>query len=484
MHKAYLLITLLVALSLPSLTAQDTYVSREEMRQDLDYLVAFIERAHPNAYHYTPKADIDALVADTKASLPDSLSRVDFWRVMHPVIVRYNDAHTRSYIKSFYREYVLEQEGRVLPLHMSVEGDVVTITDYRADVDNAVILGESVVSINHVPIAEVVATLKSHASAELDYLDEGQLSRNFGYYLWMAYGWGEDVTIEIALRNGSTRKVTLPGATQADLMAYREAHAIAEPEQAVLQYRQLSDSVAYLRILNFYDHNPKTFKKKFKQIFEQINAQAANRHLILDFRGHDGGDSRPAVELGRYLSERPVAAVKHNLWKVTPEFKERFAMMYIPKNLRWLKPLYRLSMHTRSIWRTPDGENAVVKHPTKKPYGRKRRFTGDTYLLIDNGTFSAGSIFAGMFNHYDMGTSIGQPTGNLASFYADPIMWGRMPNSRLVFQVSASYQVAPDGNTALEAVQPDLVVPVGVDLVQYALDRITATAELNAQAEQ
>ena len=179
-----------------------------------------------------------------------------------------------------------------------------------------------------------------------------------------------------------------------------------------------------------------------------------------------------AVDLARYLSDRPVSSVKHNLWKVSPEFKKAFARNYIPKAIRWMRPLYAINKHTRNIWRTDDGENAVVKHPTKKPYSRKRRFDGEVYMLIDNGTFSAGSIFAGMFNHYEMGTSLGQPTGNLASFYADPIMWSKLPNSAIWFQVSTSYQVAPDGNTRLEAVHPDVEVSPYVDLVEYTLERI------------
>lgn len=119
-----------------------------------------------------------------------------------------------------------------------------------------------------------------------------------------------------------------------------------------------------------------------------------------------------------------------------------------------------------------DGENARVEYPLIKPYGANRAFAGEVTMLMDNNTFSAGTCFAAMFKDWNMGTIVGQQSGNLANFHADGLMKMGMSGGQLVLQVSNSYLVRPNGDETPAAVQPDVPLADDVDALDYALELI------------
>lgn len=146
--------------------------------------------------------------------------------------------------------------------------------------------------------------------------------------------------------------------------------------------------------------------------------------------------------------------------------------MYIPKVLRWAKFLYGINKHTKAIWNTKDNELAVVNNKLIKPKRSALKYKRNIYVLTDNYTFSAGSMFAGMVKDYKLGTIIGEPTGNLSSFYADPFMWYQLPNSKITFQVSTSLEVRPNGILDTESILPDISIKYKEDALEKALELI------------
>ena len=62
-------------------------------------------------------------------------------------------------------------------------------------------------------------------------------------------------------------------------------------------------------------------------------------------------------------------------------------------------------------------------------------FDGNTYLLIDNETFSSASDFAAMFRDYECGEIIGYETGGLALSFGDNFSL-TLKNSNIPFTVS------------------------------------------------
>jgi len=70
-------------------------------------------------------------------------------------------------------------------------------------------------------------------------------------------------------------------------------------------------------------------------------------------------------------------------------------------------------------------------------------FTENVFVLIGNQTFSAGNWIAVVFCNNDLGTVIGEPTGNAPSSFGDMISF-QLPNTRFILGVSYKYFTRPD----------------------------------------
>jgi hypothetical protein len=448
--------------------AQDSdpgLLSREAMTADLEAIVRALESSHVDPYRYRDSASVAAFAAGLRSELPDSTTVAVFWRYVDRLLNYFNDAHTRSYPTAHYRAFQAEG-GTFLPVRVQRREEAVFITDTLGTAAGME-PGAQLLSVNGIALPELWTRLREHASKELTYLDDFYITRDFSYYLWRAYGWSGPFRVTVR-HAGEEQTLSVPGVERS---AFARRTGAPEPPKSVIHYEQLNDTVAYIRVRDFYSRGRKWHRQQNKELFRTLRDNGT-RHLILDFRGHDGGDARYGLDLAAWFADRPYRVQSRALWHVTAAFKERFAAIYIPGALRWLRPLYVVNPHTRAIWRTPEGENATVEFREVKPRPRRQRFTGETYVLTDAYTFSAGSMFAAMVKDYRLATLVGRPTGNLSSFFADPIMWFRLPHSQITFQVSNSYNIRPSGRIDNDTVRPDVETAPQEDALERTLQLI------------
>lgn len=460
---------LLLAAFLPAQT-MDTFpsLSRQEMIDDLRALRTFVVANHPDAYYANTEEAMDQFSATLEQKLPDSLSRTDFWRVCYQQITAYNDAHTRMRYTSFYSDY-LKRGGLLFPLPVRFTEAGLLVTNDSTGI-RAVPAESRILAINGISTEELKKELFLFARGESSQVDSLMVNERFAYYIWLAYGWEGLFLVDYYTPQGVRKQINLPGVS---LTEWRARTGWSPRPDKVLQLKYLNDSTAYLYIRNFYSASRKGYKQAFDAVFERLRAKAGLTHLIIDNRSNDGGDDTYAEYLCRYFAGQPFRSAARSYWYVTPAFKETFRQAFIPKQLRWLRPLYIINPHTRAIWRAEDGELAEVEKKFTKPFPARKQFQGEVIFLSDVGTFSAGSMFAAMFKDFEMGTIIGRPTGNSSSFYANDIMRRYLPHSGLMIEVSTSYQVRPNGDESLHSIQPDVYVPEGEDILGAALDWIS-----------
>lgn len=445
-----------------SALGQTIWLKKAQMQHDLQYLKKAVAHGHVNPYYFRTEQQIDHYLDSVKSHLPDSLSEFKFWQVVHKTLAFYNDAHTRTFASKYLNKYQ-EKGGKFFPAQVKLQDNKLWLNEGLSEV--GLTAQDQILWINDQPAAKIIQELRAHATKELAFLDDQTISNNFPYYLWMAYGWGDSFKLKI--RNADSQKIVelvVQGTTQ---KTAKRAKVVANQS---FSYRTINDSIGLIKIADFNKHGRKYYRQKYAEAFTKIK-QSKVAHLVLDFRGHNGGDARYGEDLARYISQKPFRASSVTQWKVSKAFKRRFAQMYIPGVLRWCRPLYVVNKHTRQIWRTKNGQVANVRHKTIKPYRANKRFKGQVFLLTDHFTFSAGSIFAAMFKDHQMGVMVGQPTGNLSSFFADPLMWYRLPNSGIRFQVSASFIVRPNGKRERKTVEPNVLVKNGEDALEVVLKR-------------
>lgn len=451
------LILILALLSSSILSAQT--LTREAVATDLGKMVVAMETYHCNAYRYTDSVAISAFRTELVEGLAQSPSPMEAYRAMNQLACLFGDGHTRVWDYGIEKDY-RAKGGTYFPLGVTVqEGQLIIRSDLRGT-DEA-LTRRQITAINGIPTEQLIREMSAHASRETADLDLTLLSGNFRRYLWLTYDWAAG-DFELSFTDGED--LTVSGITSEEVVARSQAIA----QTPVISVKILEGNVAYLRVKHF-EGRPKTFKQRFNEAFKTIKASGADQ-LILDLRGHGGGDSRVGDELARYFADEPFRQFAYSEWKATPLFKESFKKLYLPRAFHWAIPLIKgINPHTKAIYSAEDNTNARVEHPLVKPYGKNRAFNGEVTLLMDNNTFSAGTCFAAMFKDYAMGSIVGQESGNLANFHADGLMRLPLLDNTLVLQISNSYLVRPNGNEAAVAVQPDVKLEVGTDALEFVL---------------
>jgi len=463
MIRLIILFVLFFISQLKAFGQEKVNLTKVQMKQDITALVGKIKYTHPNPYYYRSENDWKKYLDSIQNNLPETLSEFDFWRKIDQILIFMNDAHTRSYPTKFYNEYV-KNDGLFFPFSIENRNDNYFINkNYSKEVIGP---NEKIIAINEISIQEIITKLKLHSSKELDYLDEKYVTSSFIYYLWRAYDLKSPYKIELSDENENIRNIKINGLLAKDFPKEKEDKNIE-----VCTFSIIKDSIALLTIKDFDSEKRSYFKNFYRKSFKEIN-KLKIKNIIIDVRNHDGGDSRYGEDFAKYFADKPFRISSKTLWKVTPEFKKGFTQMYIPKVMRWAKFLYGINKHTKAIWNTKDNELAVVNNKLIKPKRSAFKYKRNIYVLTDNYTFSAGSMFAGMVKDYQLGTIIGQPTGNLSSFYADPFMWYQLPNSKITFQVSTSMEVRPNGILDTESILPDISIKYKEDALEKALELI------------
>lgn len=484
MQKPFLF---LMFLFLPFFTNAQEYpraneiIQRNDAVEDIRSLVGNLVYFHPSLFHYKSEEAFYALVDSVKADIPPSLTMLELWRRANIIIAFVNDAHTRPFLGTYLADYILGG-GKFFPLEASIKQKQITVTHnngFTHEIENGAIIHQ----INGIAANEVIATLKLHSNSELDFLDETKISSDFSFFMWLAYGAGDSFRINFQNPGSDLlQDIELAGQTEEAIKAAQNAQEESQVGQEEwsesFNYRQLNPQTAYFRILDFSERLGKSyFKRKYRNAFKAINKLPDVKYLIIDVRGHEGGDPAFGHELAKYFAPHPFQSIKESYWRVSPEFKKAFSLTYIPGIIRWCKPLYFLNKHTKAIWQVKDKGKAIIDYDLIKPFQPAKQFQGEVFCLIDNGTFSAGSLFAGMFQDYKMGTLIGQPSGNLSSFFADPIVTIRLPKSKIRVRISTSYQIRPNGEEGLKTVEPDILLPPTTDALEYTLSSLKSKQE-------
>lgn len=161
------------------------------------------------------------------------------------------------------------------------------------------------------------------------------------------------------------------------------------------------------------------YRGKLDEFFGEVFADDI-QNVVVDLRGNGGGNSWVANEFIKYLD-----VDQYDSWDSA----------------------------VRLGWYLLKNEDIVYSNQ-KKP----RTFTGDVYVLTDISTYSAAMDFAMLIADNNMGTIVGEPSGNLPDAYGD-CLYFQMPNSKLAMSISHKKWSRIDQAKYGEPIMPDYEIP-------------------------
>jgi len=442
----------------------ESYLTKKEMIADIDTLITKFEKIHPNPYRFEDKNKFTSRLDSIKKNLSDTLTTIQFWRLIDQVISSYTDAHSYTADGYILTDYV--KKGKLFfPLAAKIHNGKI-IVSRNENVEQILPQGAEIQKINNVSAQELISVLASHSLKETHQLDLLEISDDFGFYLWKAYDWDSEFKIHYYENNNANTldSITVKG------LEWEKRKSTAAEENVPFFFKFLEEDFGYMKI-NDFNGEQSEINDFYDESFSKIREKKSN-YLILDFRGHEGGADSYGEDLAKYISKEPFRKLSKAYWKITPEFKEAFDRRFIPKSIRWFKPIYLINEYSEIFYGAEPNEVVTVNYDLKNPFAEEKRFQGEVFLITDHNTFSAGSIFAEMFKHFNMGKVVGEPTGNLYSFNGFALANFTLPNSKLSYQISSVYNIANNEEEGLKSVQPDYPVNATQDPLDYILENL------------
>lgn len=434
--------------------------SSDDAIADIDSLVVYIERVHPDPYRHLDKAKFYQAVEQAKRRLSSGeVSLLEFYDEASRLAAMFNEGHLSVVVPD---EVALARNLKLFPYSSLFQLEPIThrlVLKEDCEIEGSSFkTGDELQSINGKPCREIVEGVLQHISAESDGFRCARFNERDNMLdrinCWLDVNMPADVySVNISTSNG-VKRLDVKAVGYLGWRRVFDKYSGDEANEVMTPYssEMLNDSTLLFR---FNECVTDGLKEYLSKMFAQARADDV-RYLIIDNRMNTGGSTDAGDELCRYLTDKPFGLID----KVVMRFSEP---------IRSLKRQYLNG-------EIPPRDTIVTQYDDstlwERPYGPEVRFNGKVYLLNSSLTFSSAADFASQFAYYHMGTIVGEETGGMTISSGDIISM-RLPHSglTLVLPFKLFYNIGADENAPIQGVKPDIEVVSG-DALEVALDRI------------
>jgi carboxyl-terminal processing protease len=276
------------------------------------------------------------------------------------------------------------------------------------------------------------------AGSEIESIDGKKWSDLIRNYDWSGF---KNTSVELSLKlpNGNTKKISvnrdLNTRGRAKTLKWVPATPLSQAKD--FEYKSLSPDVAMITLNSFSDAR---IVNDFTQALPEIRK---HKHLIVDIRRNGGGDDAYAIEIAKYLTDKPYLV--GSMWsaRTNNSAKKAWASsdkMYKKNNLD--NPYL-----TRSSWVKKPGDTISISDTIQ-------RLKMPVYVLTSKKTFSAAEDFLIYLNGSKNILKIGQ---NTCGSSGQPLLFD-IPGGFTV-RICAKRDAFPDGTDFIGiGVKPDIYV--------------------------
>ena len=416
--------------------ASDGKLSRKQAAFDIDALAYTLGEVHPDLFSVCRQTDWFGAIHRVKAALPDSMTPVELFRRVAPLVSMLGDGHTMLRIP--YNEVFTADRLR-LPMIVGVTTDGRLLS--KGCVDGAVPFDAQILSVNGRSATEMLTAMRPYVSGERDFFVLSRLNADFMALFEMLYESDHYVVEYRSGTDGTVHRVTLEPSTFAEI-----ENRIQRPDRETVKKDGLSEPYTFrilkdkgVAVMDFRSFDNPERMQAFADSMLTVLQNDNIKRLIIDVRQNGGGNSRVGDVLLRYLSPQPFVQMQKALVRVTPVTQRLLNSTNTAPGWYW---------------------HEVPDSGFLEPYTTgQRHFDGETMLLTSHYTFSAAASFAWAFKAFGVGKVVGEETGGMGVSFGDFVRYS-LPVSKLLCTISVKrfwHYGADERN--IHGALPDYAVP-------------------------
>lgn len=379
-------------------------LTRAEAIADYRQLAASVEEIYPSLEDFMNEAEYDSFVEREIAKIPESISLIDFARLVMNFNHRVHDSHM-WFLYGVNTES--HKDVKYPPLQFGkIDGQVkviFTTAQYRE------YLGREIVSINGRSVDAICAELEKYFNliydADVQSVNEQELAVGlFRYYYTMAEEAQKDSRTTFTFADGESLTVQLENAQRImSQYEYMNSPILPTAPQYSVQSKGdfyssiVNESTAYIRLKTF-----SLMDTELEQMLTFIGQLETNgiENLIIDLRNNPGGFPHVVYKMVKAVMEDPIIheggyqKVNAHTFRGTLNFSGE-PMFNDFKRVEGKKGLYLYNNKDEFV------EKDSVLHNV---------YRGRIYVLINGKSASASTTFAGIMKRNRRGYVVGRET--------------------------------------------------------------------------
>lgn len=426
-------------------------LTKEQACDDIDSLIYTLNEIHPDMFSECNLSNYMKQVNEVKGNLPDSVTIVQLFDRVAPLVSLIGDGHTCMVFP--YNE-VFTKDLRRLPLQVEVDDNTADVIVTLSAFPELVPEKSKLVSINGVAVKDMIDWMLRYCSGERRFFQLQRLSYNFLAFFQMRYT-ADKYKVKF-IYDGKEKEATVPSTNYEEekitLETLKHKKVNNQPEEPYSL--SISDDKRYA-VMDFHSFVDIDRMRVFADSMVSELNQCGVPNLIIDIRNNGGGLSSVGDTLLRRLSPYPFQQFSKFYARVTPTTLKCAGNPDMPRD--GMPPL-------GIYFDEPDEYVQPFVDSTK-------RYNGKVWLLINHGTFSSAGSFSWVFKQLHLGTVVGEESGGMNICYGDIVVY-RMPLSHLATTISWKrfWQFKTEGEEVHGTI-PDIEIPSS-EALNYTIKEI------------
>jgi hypothetical protein len=387
----------------------------DQLRADFRFLKKNLEQTHPALYRYTSRITLQKFFDSLDHRIDRPMTEQQFLGLILLLNAKICDGHT-MFLPSDAWTGFNDTLGKFLPLTLNIIDEKLYVAENNAT-DRSITPGDEIQAINGINTSDILPQLldRQIRDGENQTYPEWILDHYFAAYYSFVFGQPDHFTLKVQSRSGQQSTVNLDALTKGRIRENRDSRRdpATTDGKGIWLERPAGEDFAVLTIKSFdtailKNRYNQDFKKAVDSVFASL-AEGRTKHLFLDLRDNQGGDFEPS----RYL-------------------------------LSWLilKPAQYLV----------EGVEARTLRP------RQNHFTGDLFVCINGGSYSATAIACACLHDQQRAIFVGEETGGGREVISGDPVEKRLPNTGIRCYISTTTFRIGNGRNDGHGLMPDYPV--------------------------
>lgn len=368
-----------------------------ELISDFKVFRQALEEGHPGLYDYTLRANMDSIFESIRRKITLPMSSPKFYGLLRPVIDSIRDSHTALYNTSGQADIYPQKEIIELPVQFGFQNDSLIIFRTLPDYKN--LLHKRILKINNESAKSILQNTKIFSGVQEGYINE-QSNYNRLRLFFMYY------RIRYNHKKGDSVTLAFSGGTQARL-SYQ---AIKDPNEFLpkrekkgndtennFEVKNIDSNTTYIRIKTFELTN--TDEDSLRAVIRSLNNLLC-RNLIIDIRDNLGGNNSYS-NLFAMLAEQPFRTCCASMVKSNGRYT------FLKNTESYVDTVVLFPNYRKIVGK----EGFYEKYTELDKPNDSIHFGGKVYVLANENSKSAATLFAALMHKYKRGVVIGRETG-------------------------------------------------------------------------